>query len=265
MKSFSFSTRGSSSKDYGIECISSNILAMSKLSYDKHTVRGADAPVLLFNDFRDRIVLSIEVVIKSTTNIYDSMDRISQWLMYDTSDLPIRFSNMRDKYYVGFFENFENIKEYNDCIAICTMKFNCKPLKYLDSGDNGEFGYFAPGQVSHIRAMRKCMRSRPRIEFTIPNGLQTLQIHISSGTGDYRKQSMIFEGLQAIPAEKTLIIDGERMECYYIDERKQVIPCNHLMKGDFPEVFDGEYKISGSGSNLSTPIPFKIYSRWRVL
>ena len=87
---------------------------------------------------------------------------------------------------------------------------------------------------------------------------------VISGEGANNTQLIRFEGLRALPQGKKLIVSSELQECYYIDN-KTVIPCNHLMHGDFPEVYKGEFEIKGANIDLSVPVPFEVYPRWRVM
>lgn len=262
MKTFTFNTRGKTSNEMGILCISANVFNISKNNFETKEVSGGYSPILLFNEMRDRFKLKIKVVIKGS-DIFNTVSQIRQWLMYDHADKPISLSNIKDSYYEGFLEDFDSVSDYNDTHVTCTLVFNCKPLRQLKLGDEGQEGQFTSGQSNFIRALQPCAPSKPTIVISPPNGLNTLTITINSGTS--KAQIINLNGIRAIPQGKKLIISSELQECYYIDDNKTLIPCNHLMKGDFPETFNGEFQITGSDIDLSVPVPFVVYPRWRVM
>lgn len=277
MKQFTFTTRDKLCTDLGIMCIHANIYDTSPETVKDIEVTGAFSPLLLFEKNRERFKLIIKVVIKAMPNIdvrsdpkgepniYETLSHIREWYMSDHEDKPIHLSNVPDSYWEGFLYNIINIQDYNDNLVTCDLEFNCKPLRQLSLGDEPHDGEFISGQSNIIRALKTCAPSRPTIVISPPPGLNKLTIEISSGGNMVNNRMIKLNGLRALPPKKQLIISGELQECYYIDDNNTIIPCNHLMHGDFPEVFKGILEIRGSEMDVATPIPFKVYPRWRVI
>lgn len=264
MKQFTFTTRGNTCTDFGIMCITANVFDTPPESFNEIEVLGAFSPLMLFTESQGRFELNIKVVIKAMSDSFTTMSQIKEWLMTDHEDKPIHLSNITDSYWEGFLAKITDFQDYNDNLITCTLVFNCKPLRQLLIGDEAQRGQFHNTQANYIRAFRKCNPSKPTIVINRPSGLDTLTIKINSGTGEWKSQVIALHGLLALPANKKLIISSELQECYYIGDNNVVIPCNHLMKGDFPILFNGEFEITGTNINISSSVPFEIYPRWRV-
>lgn len=263
MKQFTFTTRGNTCTDYGIMCVHANVLETPPETIDTKDIMGAFSPLMLFTESQPRFELKIKVVIQAMSDIYTTMSQIKEWLMTDHEDKPIYLSNIIDSYWEGFLYNISDIQDYNDTLVTCDLIFNCKPLRQLTLGDEPHGGQFNNSQTNYISALRKCNPSKPTIVITPTSGLDTMTIKVSSGVGEWQSQTFVLQGLLALPTNKQLIISSEMQECYYIDN-KIVKPCNHLMKGDFPIVFNGEFSIHATNISNELSVPFKIYPRWRV-
>ena len=110
MEKFSIETRGYSSDEYNLKCISHTGLNFTNSEYEEVSVPGRDTPFIKNKYTKPRVSVQVEAIVDSDDLITDA-SLIKRWLTNDVRDERIYLTNMGDYYLKGFLDNKLDIEQ----------------------------------------------------------------------------------------------------------------------------------------------------------
>ena len=245
MEKFTLETRGHSSTEYNLICVSHTGYSFVNKEYEEVSVPGRDTPFIKDNYTKPRVEIDVEAFLESE-KLLDSAILIKRWLTNDVQDLPIILSNMGDYFLKGFLANKLDIQEVIHQTGHITLKFNCQPFLYHKNGINPVTivanSSFVTGQLSN-----PCTEGRPLIKISCSGS----SVKFSVGTNIVHLKNV----------DGTYYLDSEKMEMYMYDNNYNVVLQNSKMYSDFP-ILDGGLQdivvMQGTVTEL------QITPRWRL-
>lgn len=239
MQQFTFTTRDHINTDFHLKCINHTGFFIINNSYEEVAIPGRGCPFIRDSESKERVEVEIYCVLDSD-NLFKDCINIKTWLAQDTKDKEIYISNMSGYYLKGFLSNKLNIEEVMRQTGQITLKFNCEPFLYMESGNS----YITLSNGNTIN--NPGIESRPliriscsgNVEFTIGNC--TVQLKDTDGT---------------------YYIDSEAMEMYMYSANSNISLQNSKMYSDFPVLASGSNTYTTVSGTINT---FEIMPRWRV-
>lgn len=254
MQQFTFTTRDHTNTDFHLKCINHTGFFIINNSYEEVAIPGRGCPFIRDSESKERVEVEIYCVLDSD-NLFKDCINIKTWLAQDTKDKEIYISNMPGYYLKGFLSNKLNIEEVMRQTGQITLKFNCQPFLYMESGNlyiplecedtiteetilSGE-AITNPGLISKPLIKITCTGD---VQFTI--GDCTVKLKDTNGT---------------------YYIDSEIMEMYMYSANSNISLQNSKMYSDFPILNTGDNIYTYTeNKELGRITSLQIMPRWRV-
>lgn len=222
---------GSSSRDFGLEVWQAPDYQIPERDYEAVHVPGRDGDLIIdkesFKNTSRSYVVSVARDARKNFTFTQLANRLSEWLHSSSGYSRLEDSYEPDYYRLATYQKALGIQNIYNRAGYATIEFNCKPQRFLKSGDRPiAFGASTQPYLVNPTAFK----SRPIIK-VFGNGDGELSI------GEYKIFVRSIEGF--------LIIDCERMEAYKDAETN----CNSkitLEKKEFPRLIPGNNKIAFS-------------------
>lgn len=245
MEKFSIETRGYSSDEYNLKCISHTGLNFTNSEYEEVSVPGRDTPFIKNKYTKPRVSVQVEAIVDSDDLITDA-SLIKRWLTNDVRDERIYLTNMGDYYLKGFLDNKLDIEQVIRQTGQINFTFNCQPFLYHTSGDV-EVVAIQDNEIKKDVLINPAHEGKPLIKI--------------SCSGEVVKFSIGGNQITLKNVDSTYYIDCQSMEMYMYDNSNNIVLQNSKMYSDFFILGEGRHTITveeGTVSNLS------ITPRWRV-
>lgn len=217
---------GLSSEDYGIKVWQPPTYTIPERDYEIVHVPGRDGDIVLDKGSYKNTVRSYVV----SFGKHDKEDftllanGLSEWLHSCSGYARLEDSYEPEYYRLALYQETNDITNAYQKAGQTTIKFNCKPQRFLKSGDN-TIRFTANGYLQNPTFFE----ARPILTI-YGNGNGTVQI------GDYV--------ITLKDIDEYIVVDSELMDAY-----KGAINCNSQIElnGNFPRLIKGRNDISFAG------------------
>lgn len=224
---------GLSSADYGIKVWQAPTYSIPERDYEKIHVPGRDGDLILDkgsykNTTRSYVVSFGRPDKKDFTLLANSL---SEWLHSCSGYARLEDSYEPEYYRIAAYDESNDITNAYHQAGQTTIKFNCKPQRFLKSGD-GIIKFTKLGYLDNPTFFA----ARPIVK-VYGNGDGVLRI------GEY--------AVTIKSIEEYIVIDSEMMDAY-----KGTLNCNSKIQlnGNFPRLEKGRNEISFSGAITSLEV-----------
>lgn len=228
---------GLSSADYGIKVWQPPVYSIPERDYETIHVPGRDGDLLLDKGSYKNVTRSYVVSFgKSDKRDFTLLaSGLSAWLHSCSGYARLEDSYEPDYYRMAAYDESTDITNAYHQAGQTTIKFNCKPQRFLKTGDNV------------IRFDRAGYLDNP----TFFDARPVIKVY---GNGD----GVLRVGEYAVTVKSVdefVVIDSELMDAY-----KNTINCNSkiVLNGDFPRLMKGRNEISFSGGITA----LEVKSKW---
>lgn len=224
---------GLSSEDYGIKVWQPPSYTIPERDYEIVHVPGRDGDIVLDKGSYKNTVRSYVVSFgePDKENFVSLANGLSEWLHSCSGYARLEDSYEPEYYRLAlYYETIDIVNAYNKAGQV-TIKFNCKPQRFLKIGDN-VIGFTSNGYLTNPTFFD----SRPIIKIYC-NGDGSVQI------GEY---VIVLKDI-----DEYIVIDSELMDAY-----KGTVNCNSKIElnGNFPRLIKGRNDISFSGGITSVEV-----------
>lgn len=234
---------GLSSADYGIKVWQPPTYVIPERDYEVIHVPGRNGDLLLDKDSYKNTTRSYVVSFgKSDRNDFTLLaNSLSEWLHSCSGYARLEDSYEPDYYRIAAYRETNNITNVYHQAGQATIKFECKPQRFLKSGDR------------IIKFLKQTTPRPPRPRQTHgyldnPTFFESRPIIkvYGSGNGNIKIGQYTVE-IESI--NNYIIIDSEALDTYSFDEKGNVINCNSniTLNGNFPRLKKGRNEIIFSG------------------
>lgn len=224
---------GISSEDYGIQVEHPPEYAYPQRDYNIQHVPGRNGDVVLDEGSYQNVERTYELAIGSYKGDFTVLANcISEWLHSAIGYARLEDSYEPDYYRMAFYEEAGEIENIYQHAGRITVNFNCKPQRFLKSGDRAVV-------FSGNRSIYNPTRFRSLPIITV-KGTGSGVLHI----GDYNISISSIGG--------NIIIDSSIQDCYYgTSNKNSVVEMND--KG-YPQFLPGMNSISFTGGITSVEV-----------
>lgn len=221
---------GRSSRDFGLEVWQPPDYQIPEKDYETIHVPGRDGDLIIDKDsFKNVSRTYVVSVSKNGKSGFTSMaNALSEWLHSASGYARLEDSYEPDYYRLAAYQKSIGIQNIYNLAGYTTIEFNCKPQRFLKSGDKPV--RFDSKSRPYLYNPTE-FKARPIIQI-YGNGLGDVLI------GDYKISVTALDG--------SVKIDCELMEAYKDGNTN----CNRniqLEKNEFPKLHPGPNKISFTG------------------
>lgn len=224
---------GLSSADYGIKVWQAPTYSIPERDYETVHVPGRDGDLLLDKDSYKNTIRSYIVSFgrQNKKDFTILANGLSEWLHSCSGYARLEDSYEPEYYRIAAYQETNEIVNVYQQAGQTTIKFNCKPQRFLKSGDE-KITFNQAGYLNNPTFFK----SRPIIKvYGNGNGVLTVGEYIVTITSivDY------------------IVIDSELMDAYKGTEN-----CNSkiTLNGNFPRLVNGRNSISFSGGITSVEV-----------
>lgn len=220
---------GKSSLDFGIVVERVPNMNRPARKFDKFSVPGRSGDIIQQYDAWENITVSYDIWF--TNNHYKDLyapakaREISAWLYGADGYARIEDSFEPDYYRLGYFEGPLDIELMLLKFGRCTITFNCRPERYLKTGDiwQQHSSTFVITNPTHFDA-------KPLIKVYGP---------FEWGLISVQGNTLIVENVNDY-----MIIDSDSMDCYRLESENM----NSHVQGQFPILKPGRYSVTLSNT-----------------
>lgn len=227
---------GKSSLDFGVRITGDGIYDSPKRDYEIQSVPGRSGDLVFDNHRFENVKLTYQAGI--VKNFRDNVAVLRSFLLTRTGYKRLEDTYHPDEFRLAMFEGPLEVEGIRDIAGKFNLEFNCKPQRFLKSGEN-TYAYTAGSSIKN----NTLFPAKPMIRI-FGNGT----VSIGSKTIEVTDNSYPY-----------LDVDCENMDAFYGQTN-----CNDkitLTSGDFPELFPGDNGITlGSGITRVELIP-----RWWII
>ncbi len=238
---------GISSEDLGITIQFIPSYTFPEKEYQTVSIPGRNGDLVIDNGSFKNVerTYSIAKIFKKGEKFVSMASAIASWLYSANGYARLEDSYEPDFYRMAIYKSDGSLSNYYDIATVLEVTFECKPERWLISGEK----YVAMNSNDGIQNPTR-FDSLPVITFTtIANEDTTINIE---GTEIKIKR---------FDESKNLVIDCENMECYSDDDKSTYNSHVVLTNNEFP-------KLKGNKRNIVTytnATNFKIQPRWWTL
>lgn len=239
-----FKFNGISSKDLGLVIQTAPTYAFPQRDVETKHVAGRNGDLLIDNDCWNNVDRSYSVGFEFTNkdssgNIspMDSMGKVVQWLTTARGYCRLEDTYDPDVYRLASFYNDGSFTNYFDQAAAISLTFDCKPQRFLKSGD--EVVEFSAG--SEVKLTNPTdFAALPLIKFNnLPESDGVVIVSVTDNDGGVVSSI----SLENAKAGTDLILDSEMQRAYDSDEND--LNSNVGLNGaDFPKLKAGTTTVS---------------------
>lgn len=244
---------GLSSKDYGIEVWQAPDYQIPERDYETVHVPGRDGDLVIDKESFKNTSRSYTVSIGKNDKGFTSLaNRLAQWLHSPTGYARLEDSYEPDYYRQAIYKRSASITNIYEKAGYTTIEFNCKPQRYLKSGDrvirfvkkspNIEDSIYENVLDASNNCIEGCVEQIEHINNpTLFKSRPIIKVY-GNGSGEIKIGS---QTIAITSIDEYLIIDCDMMEIY-----KDGTNCNKKVKlsdNSFPKLVPGINEISFSG------------------
>lgn len=224
---------GISSKDYGIQVEHPPEYAYPQRDYNIQHVPGRNGDVVLDEGSYQNVLRTYDLAIGSYKEDFIYLaNRISEWLHSASGYARLEDSYEPDYYRMAFYEDAGEIENIYRHAGRITVNFNCKPQRFLKSGDRA-VAFSGTGNIYN------------------PTRCYALPIITVKGTGSGVLQIGNYN-ISISSIGGAIIIDSSIQDCYFgTSNKNSVVAMND--KG-YPQLLPGINTISFTGGITSVEV-----------
>jgi phage-related protein len=227
---------GKSSLDFGVRISGDGVYDAPKRDYEIQSVPGRSGDLVFDNNRYENVSLTYPAGI--VKNFRNNVAALRSFLLTRTGYKRLEDTYHPDEYRLALFEGPLDVKETGNIAGKFDITFNCKPQRYLKSGER-TYTFTAAGEIRN----RTLFPAKPlvRIYGNGTAGIGSKTIEVSGNSYPYVE------------------VDCETMDAFYGANN-----CNSMISltsGDFPELVPGDNGITlGKGITKIELIP-----RWWIV
>ena len=237
MKPFNyFVFDGKSSLDFGVRISGDGVYSSPKRDYEIQSVPGRSGDLVFDNKRFENVSLTYPAGI--VKNFRDNVAALRSFLLTRTGYKRLEDTYHPDEYRLALFEGPLDVKETGTIAGKFDITFNCKPQRYLKSGER-TYTFTAAGEIRN----RTLFPAKP------------LVLIYGNGTAGIGSKTIEVSGNSYPYVE----VDCETMDAFY--GANNCTSMISLTSGDFPELVPGDNEITlGKGITKIELIP-----RWWIV
>lgn len=209
-------------------------------------IEGRNGNIVLDKNSYQNVNVSYYMAIKFRpgTSFYENVKSIINWLSGPKGYARLEDSYDPEHYRLAIYKQGNELTNYQDVATVFVASFECKPQRYLKSGDT-------PIELTSIGSSINIINTTNQIALPliIAEGVNLL-IKLENELGNQEIK---------LNHSGKFTIDSEIQDCY--DETSFLNNKIETVNG-FPKLYSGKTKITITGTSL---VSFKIIPRWWTL
>ena len=233
---------GVSSKDFGIQVETPPGYQMPKKDYDKYHVPGKNGDVIIYKNSYQNVTRQYKIAIGDLDrNFVDLANSVSEWLNSSYGYARLEDSYEPDYYRLAIYEDANEITNVLQHAGRATIKFNCKPQRFLKSGDKS------------ISIKKRSVATTLKN----PTKFTSLPIITIKSTGDGPgKVTINDQVIKVTPSTEsegsfTIVVDSSVQDCYYGSTNMNSYI---TLSNGFPKLNAGNNSISYDSAIMSVEV-----------